>query len=108
MLLLIPLLPFIGFLLNASFGRRMSKAAAGAIACGAMIASFVISVAAVAKLLALPPGTHAIAERAFTWITSGDLSIALTLRVDPLSAVMILVVTGIGSLIHIYSIAYMH
>src|SRR6185295_11884278 len=44
----------------------------------------------------------------FTWITSGDFSVGFTLRLDPLSAVMILVVSGIGSLIHIYSTAYMH
>src|SRR5206468_6259089 len=48
------------------------------------------------------------AERVFTWFSSGDITVAFTLRLDPLSAVMILVVTGIGSLIHIYSSAYMH
>ena len=47
-------------------------------------------------------------QQVFTWITSGDFSVAFALRLDPLSAVMILVVTGIGSLIHIYSTAYMH
>src|SRR5262249_15666266 len=47
-------------------------------------------------------------NQVFTWITSGDFTASFTLRVDPLSAVMILVVTGIGSLIHIYSTAYMH
>ncbi len=44
----------------------------------------------------------------FTWISSGDFTAAFTLRLDPLSSVMILVITGIGSLIHIYSTAYMH
>src|SRR5205823_9764237 len=44
----------------------------------------------------------------FTWISSGDFTAAFTLRLDPLSAVMILVVTGIGSLIHLYSSSYMH
>ena len=47
MLLLIPLLPFLGFLINASFGRRISKAAAGAVACGAMAGSFLVSAASV-------------------------------------------------------------
>src|SRR4030095_4108347 len=47
-------------------------------------------------------------QRLVTWLLSGDFSVAFTLRLDPLSAVMILVVTGIGSLIHIYSTAYMH
>ena len=44
----------------------------------------------------------------YTWIASGDFVVDLTLRLDPLAAVMILVVTGIGALIHIYSTAYMH
>ena len=50
----------------------------------------------------------AVQQTVFTWIASGDLQIPFALRVDPLSALMILVVTGIGSLIHIYSTAYMH
>jgi NADH-quinone oxidoreductase subunit L len=108
MLLLIPLLPLVGFLLNASFGRRLTKMAAGAIACGAMLLSFAISVAGVAQLLARDPDTRVMSQRAFTWITSGDLTVGLTLRLDPLSSVMILVITGIGLLIHVYSTAYMH
>jgi len=108
MLLLIPLLPFAGFLLNAGLGRRLTKTAAGAIACGAMLLSFAISAAAVARLVSLEPEHRAITQRAFTWISSGDFSVGLTLRLDPLSSVMILVITGIGLLIHIYSTAYMH
>ena len=108
MLLLIPLLPFVGFLLNASFGKRVSKAAAGAVACGAMAGSFVVSLGAVWQLVALPHESRAIANQVFTWISSGDFTAAFTLRLDPLSSVMILVITGIGSLIHIYSTAYMH
>jgi NADH-quinone oxidoreductase subunit L len=108
MLLLIPLLPFAGFLLNAGLGRRLTKTAAGAIACGAMLLSFAISAAAVARLVSLEPENRAITQRAFTWISSGDFSVGLTLRLDPLSSVMILVITGIGLLIHIYSTAYMH
>ena len=108
MLLLIPLLPLVGFLLNASFGRRVSKPVAGAIACGAMVASFLVSAASVVQLVGLREDARAISQRVFTWITSGDFAVAFSLRLDPLSAVMILVVTGIGSLIHIYSTAYMH
>ena len=108
MLLLIPLLPLVGFLLNAGFGRRVSKAAAGSIACGAMMLSFAVSLAAVARLVARAPGSRDIVQRSFTWISSGDFSVGLTMRLDPLSAVMILVVAGIGLLIHVYSTAYMH
>jgi NADH-quinone oxidoreductase subunit L len=108
MLLLIPLLPLVGFLLNAGFGRRLTKAASGVIACGAMLLSFAVSAAAVARLSTLDPERRAMTQRVFTWITSGDFSAALTLRLDPLAAVMILVITGIGLLIHVYSTAYMH
>jgi len=108
MLLLIPLLPFVGFLLNASFGRRIGKAAAGAVACGAMAASFAVSLAAVWRLLALDPESRVITDRVFSWITSGDFSVAFALRLDPLASVMILIVSGIGLLIHVYSTAYMH
>jgi NADH-quinone oxidoreductase subunit L len=108
MLLLIPLLPLLGFLVNAGLGRRVSKAAAGAIACGAMAGSFAVSLLAVWRLVALPPDSRAIVGQVFTWISSGDFTAGFTLRLDPLSAVMILVVTGIGSLIHVYSTAYMH
>jgi NADH-quinone oxidoreductase subunit L len=108
MLLLIPLLPFLGFLANASLGRRLRKPVSWALACGAMIASFLLSVAAVWRLVGMEPDARAIAERVFTWFSSGDFSVAFTLRVDPLSAIMILIVTGIGSLIHTYSTAYMH
>jgi NADH-quinone oxidoreductase subunit L len=108
LLLLIPALPLIGFLINAGLGRRISKAAAGGLACGAMIGSFAISLAAVWRLLQLHEEAAAIVNEVFNWFTSGDLSVAFTLRLDSLSAVMILVVTGIGSLIHIYSTAYMH
>ena len=108
MLLLIPLLPFIGFLVNATFGRRLTKRVAGAVACGAMILSFVVSVAAVFRLLSFDPESRVMAQTVYEWITSGDLTVPFTLRLDPLSAVMILIVTGIGSLIHVYSTAYMH
>src|SRR3954470_20058503 len=108
MLLLIPLLPLIGFLLNASFGKRLSKSAAGAIACGAMLMSLVISIAAVWRLGGVEAESRAIVNQVFTWIASGDFTAPFALRLDPLSSVMILVITGIGSLIHIYSTAYMH
>jgi NADH-quinone oxidoreductase subunit L len=108
MLLLIPLLPFLGFLLNASFGRRLSKPVAGAAACAAMAGSFAVSLAAVWSLLAQAPEARVVTQPFFSWITSGDLSVGFTLRLDPLASVMILIVSGIGTLIHIYSTAYMH
>jgi NADH-quinone oxidoreductase subunit L len=107
-LLLIALLPFVGFLVNAAIGRRLSRALSGGVACAAIIGSFVVSVVAVFRLLALAPEERAIEEHVYSWITSGAFRADLTLVLDPLSALMILVVTGIGSLIHVYSTAYMH
>ena len=109
MLILIPLLPFVGFLLNTVFRRVLPKAVSGAIATGAMGLAFGVSAATVWRLLGSTPvgGVRAIEQQIFTWIASGSLNIPLTFRVDPLSALMILVVTGIGTLIHLYSTAYM-
>jgi NADH-quinone oxidoreductase subunit L len=106
-LLLIPLLPFVGFLLNASVGRRVGKAVSGSIGCAAIAGSFAVSLASVWQLVALDPEARAITQRVYTWIASGEFSADLALRLDPLAAVMVLVVSGIGSLIHIYSTAYM-
>ena len=106
MLALIPLLPLAGFLVNAFLGKRLPKSISGGVACLAMLAAFAVSVSAVLTMRGTPD--RAIEQTVFTWITSGDLNIGASFRVDPLSSVMILVITGIGSLIHIYSTAYMH
>ena len=107
MLLLIPLLPFLGFLINAFLGRRLPKTVSGGLACLVMLASFAVSVLAVMALRSAT-GAPWIEATYYRWIASGELQIPLQFRVDHLSALMILVVTGIGSLIHIYSTAYMH
>ena len=110
MLALIPLLPFAGFLLNTTFGKRLPKGVSGAIATAAMGLAFGVSVAAVWRLLGTEPvgGVRAIDEVLYSWIASDRLNVPLAFRLDPLSSVMILVVTGIGTLIHLYSTAYMH
>ena len=108
MLALILLFPLLGFLANASFGRRLPKTISGGVASAVMVASFTVSAMTVWELAGLPVEQRAIEQTIYTWIASGDFVLDLTLRVDPLSAVMILVITGIGSLIHIYSTAYMH
>jgi len=108
MLALIPLFPLIGFLVNSTMGRRLPKSISGGLASLAMLASFVVSAISVWQLAGMAPESRAIEQTLYTWIASGDLDIALAFRVDQLSAVMILVITGIGSLIHIYSTAYMH
>jgi NADH-quinone oxidoreductase subunit L len=108
MLALIPLFPLLGFAINASMGRRLPKGVSGGLASLVMLASFAVSVMVVWQLVNLAPAQRVIEQTLYTWIASGDFVLDLTLRVDPLAAVMILVVTGIGSLIHIYSTAYMH
>ncbi len=101
---LIPAFPLLGFLLNGIFGRRASKAFVNAVAVGAVLASFMWTLK---TLGALWPLDEAHLERYFTWIQAGDVRIGFDLAVDRLSAVMLLVVTGVGLLIHIYSIGYM-
>src|SRR5262245_13427225 len=108
MLILIPLLPFVGFLINAFLGRRLSKGVSGAVACAAMIGAFLVSAVAGWRVIGAGEHDSAIVNEVYNWISSGDFSVGFTLALDPLSTVMILVVTGIGSLIHIYSTAYMH
>jgi NADH-quinone oxidoreductase subunit L len=102
MLLWIPLLPFAGFLFNNVGARVLPKRAIGAIASISMLASFGVSVLAVRSLVSLPADGREIVQTVFTWIGSADFQAPLGLRLDPLSAVMILVVTGIGFLIHVY------
>jgi NADH-quinone oxidoreductase subunit L len=108
MLLLIPLLPLVGFLVNASLGRRLPKAVSGGAAVGAMFASFAVAAAASWSLLQMAPDARVIDQVVWNWIPSGDLQVNFALRLDPLSTVMILVVTGVGALIHLYSTGYMH
>jgi len=111
MLALIPLFPFVGFVINAFLGRRLPKSISGGLACLAMIGSFVVSFLVIHGVGAGGDLVHhadPVRQTLFTWLPSGDLQIPFEFYLDRLSAVMILVVTGIGSLIHIYSIGYMH
>jgi NADH-quinone oxidoreductase subunit L len=100
---LIPILPLAGFLINGLFGRRFSKGIVNAIAIGSVALSF----AWVVKTLLGLDLSHSYTERYFTWIQSGAFSVSCEFTVDKLTAVMLLVVTGVGSLIHVYSVGYM-
>jgi NADH-quinone oxidoreductase subunit L len=106
MLLLIPLFPLAGFLVNACFGRRLPKSVSGGVACAAMVGAFTVAVLSVLSMMRSADG--ALQQDVFTWFASGTLQVPFSLRLDHLSSVMILVITGIGSLIHIYSTGYMH
>src|SRR5438874_173633 len=101
---LIPVFPLLGFLLNGLFGRRASKSFVNTVAIGSVLLSF----AWVLKtILSLGDLNTAYVEKYFTWFQSGDLKIGVDFAIDRLTAIMLLVVTGVGSLIHFYSIGYM-
>ncbi|MBU8933000.1 MAG: NADH-quinone oxidoreductase subunit L [candidate division Zixibacteria bacterium] len=106
-LYLIPLFPLLGFLINGLLLGRLPRPVVNAVACLSVAASFVVSVLVFLGLKALPPDARILEQSLFTWIPSGALDVNFGLLIDPLSAVMILVVTGVGLLIHIYSIGYM-
>jgi NADH-quinone oxidoreductase subunit L len=101
---LIPLFPLLGFLINGLFGRRFTKPLVNVIAVGSVAASFAY---VLWVFSALYPMSAVHTESYFSWIQSGSLRIGFDLSVDRLSAVMLLIVTGVGLLIHIYSIGYM-
>ncbi len=97
--------PLIGLLINIIFGSRMGERAIGAVASAASGFSFVIAVLLAISLAAHPEG---IVIPLADWITIGDLQLRWAFQVDTLSVTMMLVVSGVGTLIHIYAIGYMH
>ena len=107
---LIPLLPFAGFLLNGILGRRLPKTLVTAIALLAPLASFVAVLGNALRLFGDMPTASSISLRRNLprhWINVGSLHVDFSLVLDQLSLVMLLVVTGVGFLIHIYSVGYM-
>jgi NADH-quinone oxidoreductase subunit L len=97
--------PVIGLLINIIFGGRMGEKAIGAIACLASGLSFVVAVLLGLALIGQPEG---VLVPYLDWITVGNLQLAWGFRVDTLSVTMMLVVGGVGTLIHIYAVGYMH
>ncbi|MGH2372951.1 MAG: NADH-quinone oxidoreductase subunit L [bacterium] len=107
--LLIPLWPLLGWLAIGLFGRRFRGPASGALASGAVAASFVCALAALAALrgVRVEDAAVSITLPLFTWLGAGDLWVGASLLVDALSVTMALAVSGVGFLIHVYSIGYM-
>lgn len=102
-------LPMIGFLINGLLGSKIkNEKVIGIIGSSAVGIPFLISVVALFELLALPNDQRVFNVPLFTWLSSGWLNVSFAYRVDQLSIVMALVVTGVGFIIHIYSIGYMH
>lgn len=105
LVLLIPLFPLFAVLANGFYGSRYSHELAGRLAVGSVGLSFLCTLGVFASVLANPEPRVVIA---YSWIFGGNLSINLAFLIDPLSTTMLLVVTGVGLLIHIYSVGYMH
>src|SRR5437867_10007148 len=115
---LIPLFPAAGFVINGLLGKRMHKTVVGIIGCGAVLLSFIVSAGAVLQLIQLEPEHRSFTVKLYEWIALGaahtksgevaKFSVDWGFLLDPLSSVMILVVTGVGFLIHVYSTGYMH
>jgi NADH-quinone oxidoreductase subunit L len=105
---LMPALPLAGFVVLACFGRRLGDPVAGWLGTATIAGSFVIACLVTSGLLARPSGaSREVTQNLFTWIAVGGLQVHAALLVDPLSMTMALFVTGISSLIHLYSIGYM-
>jgi NADH-quinone oxidoreductase subunit L len=105
---LIPAFPAAGFVLLVLFGRRLGEPTAGWLATLAMAGSFVSTVVVYLGLLDLPAEERFVTQVAWNWIPVGSFNVDLAFLADPLSIAMALFITGIGTLIHLYSIGYMH
>jgi NADH-quinone oxidoreductase subunit L len=107
LLWLVPLLPLIGAIVNGVGAGLLPRKVVSAIGVGSVGLSFLIAAGCFAGLLALPPEARRVTQTLFTWIQSGDFHAEVRYALDPLSALMMLVVTGVGFLIHVYSTGYM-
>jgi len=107
-LFLVALFPLIGFLTNGLLLGRLPRPVVSFVACASVGLSFALSVLLFFELKALPDGMRVIEQVLFAWVPAGNFHVNIGLLLDPLSAVMILVVSGVGFLIHVYSVGYMH
>src|SRR5688572_4059688 len=103
---LVPFLPLLGFLINGLGRRYLSKSLTGVIGSGSVVAAFVISLLIFFEVRT--PGFTPQVVTLFDFINVGSLHIPFAFQVDQLSALFLLIITGVGSLIHIYSTSYMH
>lgn len=105
----IVIFPLLGFLINGILGKKInSEKISGILGSAFVFIPFLLAIIAFFDLYALPPESRKIILTYFNWFTTGNLVINYSFLVDPLSLVMILVVTGVGFIIHVYSIGYMH
>jgi len=104
---LIPLLPLAGAIINGLFGRRFAKRTVSAVGLGFVAASMVWTWVVTFRFAGLPPGAIPHIENYAPWVAAGDFSANFGLYLDQLSLLMALAVTGVGFLIHVYSVGYM-
>ncbi len=104
---LMPLLPLAGFVVLAAAGRRLGDPWAGWLGTATVLGAFVVACIVYAGLLSRPSDHRVFVQTFFTWIPVGGLQVKAAVLIDPLSMTMALFVTGISSLIHLYSIGYM-
>jgi NADH-quinone oxidoreductase subunit L len=103
------LLPLVGFVINSLFGKKINnEKISGYFSSLMVLIPFLISLWALVTVIQLPEGQQKIPVLLYNWMSAGGINISVSYMIDPLSCVMLLVVTGIGFLIHIYSIGYMH
>ncbi len=105
---LIPVFPLVGFFINGLMGRRLPKNMVGTLGAAMVGLSFALTLAIFYEYVNLPVDARPVEVPVYTWITSGAFKAQVAFLVDPLSLIMLLVVTGISFLIHIYSVGYMH
>ncbi len=105
---LIPLFPFLGFLINGLLGKNLPKTVVGTIGSAAVGLSFLVTLCIFMHVLKLPPEARHVEKVVYTWIASGPLQVQVAFLIDPLSLIMLLIVSGVSTLIHIYSVGYMH
>src|SRR5690349_7904467 len=105
---LIPALPLLGVLLLLVFGRKLGEPWAGVLATLMVAGSFVASVVTYAGLVGKDEDHRRVLFHLFDWLPVGNFKVDVGFLVDPLSVTMVLFITGVGALIHLYSIGYMH
>jgi len=108
----IVLLPLAGAVFNFGAGsvlqKKLGRWPVSVVACGVVLASFVCAVGAFARMLELAPAQRFLLDDLWRWFDVGGLNLDIAFWLDPLSLIMVLIITGVGGLIHIYSTGYMH
>ncbi|MBW1853424.1 MAG: NADH-quinone oxidoreductase subunit L, partial [Deltaproteobacteria bacterium] len=105
---LVPLFPLLGVIINGLLGIRFPKKLIGLIGSGAILLSFLVSCSMFLELIQLSPESRVVQVILYKWIPCGDLQVNIGFLVDALSLIMMLTVSGVSFVIHVYSMGYMH